>query len=213
MRLARMLKRNLLLCAVLLTVPGMARATLLNALEGTTQSVGPLTFEFTKVEIAGPLDPGQIDLSLVSDSLGYGFNVTPAVPDGIFVSNGAIADIKLEFTVTSTVGIDRGANHLAAGVEGELSSASVSELILEAPAVDLGVFVASFGSLTDNEQSLGAVLATLHVTKNMVVAADDPGGANVAILAQRFRVVPEPTTAGLLMLGVSGLAWAGSRRG
>ena len=111
------------------------------------------------------------------------------------------------------VGIDRGANHLVAGVEGEFSSASVSELILEAPAVDLGVFVASFGSQTDNEQSLGAVLETLHVTKNMVVAADDPGAANVAILAQRFRVVPEPTTAGLLMLGISGLAWAGGRRG
>ena len=87
------------------------------------------------------------------------------------------------------------------------------EIILEAPAVDLGVFVASFGSQTDNEQSLGAVLETLHVTKNMVVAADDPGAANVAILAQRFRVVPEPTTAGLLMLGISGLAWAGGRRG
>lgn len=211
MRPARMLMRNAVVAALLLMLPGAASATLLSALEGTSQSIGALTFDFTKVEIAGPLDASQIDLTLVSDGLGTGFDLTPVIAGALSVSNGAIADVKLEFTITATTGIVQAGNHLAATASGLRSSASVSELIDEAPAVDLGVFVASFASLTDNVQDLGATLFTLTVTKNIVVSADGNGSASVERLSQRF-LVPEPTTAVLMLLGVSGLGWAGRRR-
>lgn len=211
MRPVRMLMRNAVLAALLLVLPGAASATLLSALEGTSQSIGVLTFDFTKVEILGPLDASLIDLTLVSDGLGLGFDVTPVVAGALSVTNGGLADVKLEFTVTTTVGVIAAGNHLAGAVSGFGSSASVSELINEAPAVDLGVFIASFGSLTDNVQSLGATLYTLTVTKNIVVSADDDGSASVERLSQRF-LVPEPTTALLMLLGLSGLGWAGGRR-
>jgi len=211
MRPARMLMQNSVFAALLLLLPGAASATLLSALAGTSQSIGALTFAFTKVEIAGSLDPTQIDLSLVSDGLGTGFDVTPVSAGAMSVLNGAIADVKLEFTVTATTGITQAGNHLVGTAVGAGSSASVSELIDEAPAVDLGVFVASFASLPDNVQDLGATLFTLHVTKNIVISADEPGSASVERLSQRF-LVPEPTTATLMMLGISGLAWSGRRR-
>lgn len=211
MRPARMLMRNAVLAALLLVLPGAAGATLLSALEGTSQSIGPLTFDFTKVEIAGPLDPTQIDLTLVSDGLGIGFDVTPVIAGALSVANGGLADVKLEFTITAAVGVVEAGNQIAGSVSGLGSSASVSELIEEAPAVDLGVFLSSFGSLTDNFQSLGATLFTLTITKNIVLSADDAGSATVDRLSQRF-LVPEPTTAVLMLLGISGLGWAGRRR-
>lgn len=211
MRAAGMLMRNGMFAALLLMLPAAAGATLLSVLEGTTQTVGPLSIEFTKVEIAGTLDPTQIDLSMASDALGVGFDLTPIVAGALSVSNGAIADVKLEFTVTSTIGLTRAGNHLEGGVGGDGSSASVSELIDEAPTVDLGVFIASFGGQPDFEADLGATLFTLHITKNLVISADDPGSAEVTRLAQRY-LVPEPTTAGLLLLGFTGLAYAGRRR-
>lgn len=211
MRLARMLMRNAALAALLLAAPGVSNATLLSALEGTSQSIGALTFAFTKVEIAGPLDPSQIDLTLVADGLGTGFDVTPVSSGALSVTNGALADVKLEFTITATVGVVEAGNHIEGSVAGLGSSASVSELIDEAPAIDLGVFLSSFGSLTDNFQSLGATLFTLHVTKNIVISADEDGSAAVDLLSQRF-LVPEPTTAVLMLIGVSGLGWAGRRR-
>jgi hypothetical protein len=197
--------------ALLLVLPVASNATPLSSLEGTTLTVGALSFEFTKVELTGALDPTQIDLSTAADGLGIGFDVTPLVAGALSVSNGGIADVKLEFTVTSTVGIVRAGNHLTGSVAGDGSSASVSELIDEAPAVDLGVFIASFGSLTDVEADLGGSFLELHITKNIVIAADEPGSAEVTRLAQRY-LVPEPTTAMLMLLGFSGLTYAGRRR-
>lgn len=198
--------------AALLLAPFGAQATLLSALEGTTQSLGGLTFHFTKVEETGGLNLSNIDLTLISDSLGVGFDVTPVVAGALGAANGAIRDLKLEFTVTAPAGIDEAGNHLEATATGSNSTASVSELIDEVPSVDLGVFVASFASLTDNFQPLGDTYSTLTITKNLVVAADPRGTANIEKLSQRFGVVPEPTTALLVVGGLSGLAVAGRRR-
>ena len=211
MRAAGMLMRNTMMAALLLALPGAASATLLSSLEGTTLTVGPLSMDFTKVEIIGSLDPNQIDVSAVADAGGFGFDMTPVSSGALSVSNGALADVKLEFTVTSTIGLVAAGNHLAATATGASSSASVSELIDEAPLIDLGVFVASFASLPDRVESFAAPLYTLTITKNLVLSADEPGKAEVTGLAQRY-LVPEPATAGLLLLGFSGLAYAGRRR-
>jgi hypothetical protein len=207
----RMLRTAAVVAGLLAVAPG-AQATLLSVLEGTSDTIGDLTFTFTSVEQVGGIDLSQVDLTLVSDANGIGFDVTPIVAGALTATDGELKDLKLEFTVTSTLGIDRAGNHLAGAATGDNSSASVSELIDQAPAVDLGVFVASFGSLTDVEESLGGTFLELTITKNLVIAADDPGSASIDSLAQRFRVVPEPASAALMMLGVAGLAYAGKRR-
>jgi hypothetical protein len=195
-----------------LAAPIGAQATLLDALVGSFQSIGGLTFDFTKVEQTGGVNLHDVDLTLVSDGLGVGFDITPVVAGALAPSNGGLIDLKLEFTVTSTLGIDGAGNHLAATAVGEGSSASVSELIDEAPAVDLGVFVAWFGSLPDVDLPLGGTFTTLTITKNLVVNAGLDGDASIERLSQRYSVVPEPATAGLMMLGLTGLVWSGRRR-
>jgi hypothetical protein len=189
-----------------------AQATLLSVLEGTTQSIAGLTFEFTDVDEVGGIDLSQVDLTLVADALGVGFDLTPVSAGALDASNGALKDLKLEFTVTSTAGVDAAGNHLTATAVGTGSSVSVSELIDEAPAVDLGVFVAWFGSSPSNEQSLGETLYTLTITKNLVIAGGADGTASTERLAQRFRVVPEPTTGLMLLFGLSGIAYYGRGR-
>ncbi len=198
--------------AVALAAPQGARATLLDALVGTSQSIGALTFSFTVIEETGGINLHDVDLTLVADGLGIGFDVTPVIAGALSTSNGGLEDLKLEFTVTSTLGIDAAGNHLVASSTGDGSSASVSELIDEAPAVDLGVFVAWFGSLADADESLGGTFNTLTITKNLVISAGDDGSASIERLSQRYHVVPEPATAGLMLLGLAGLAHAGRRR-
>lgn len=197
---------------MLLALPLSARATLLDALAGTSQSIGDLTFSFTSVGQVGGINLHDVDLTLLSDALGVGFDVIPVAAGALSAPSGATRDLKLEFTVTSSLGVDAAGNHLSATATGFGSSASVSELIDEAMAVDLGVFVAWFGSQTDVEQPLGATFYTLTVIKNLVIVAGDPGSVSIENLAQRFRVVPEPETAGLFLLGITGLAYAGRRR-
>jgi hypothetical protein len=193
-------------------LPTGATATLLDVLEGTTQSIGGLTLHFTKVEETGGIVLQNVDLTLVADAQGVGFDVTPVVAGALSASNGALKDLKLEFTITTTIGVDQAGNHLTATANGDGSTASVSELIDEVPAVDLGVYVAWFGSYADAVESLGGTYYSLTVTKNLVVSGGADGNADVERLAQRFRVVPEPTIAFLLLLGFSGLACQGRQR-
>ena len=181
----------------LLILPLAASATPLDAIEGTSASIGGLTITFTKVEQVGGLDLGQIELVLVADGLGVGFDLLAS--GALSVANGALADLKLEFTVASTAGLDGVGNHLTATATGLVSSASVSELILEAPGIDVGVVVTALGSLASNEQAFGETLHHLTITE-------------ITRLQQRFSVVPEPTTGLLVLLGLAGLAGGGRRR-
>jgi hypothetical protein len=207
-----MLRAVAVVVAVGLAAPIGAQATLLDALVGSFQSIGGLTFDFTKVEQTGGVNLHDVDLTLVSDGLGVGFDITPVVAGALAASNGGLIDLKLEFTVTAPAGIDGAGNHLVATAVGTGSSASVSELIDEAPAVDLGVFVAWFGSLPDVDLALGGSFNSLTITKNLVVSAGADGSAAIERLSQRYSVVPEPATAALMLLGLAGLTWAGKSR-
>ncbi len=109
MHLASMLRAAAVV--VVFAAPLGARATLLDALVGSSQTIGDLSFDFTKVEQTGGIDLHDVDLSLVSDAAGIGFDVTPAVAGALSTSNLGLIDLKLEFTVTSTLGIDAAGNH------------------------------------------------------------------------------------------------------
>lgn len=178
-----------------------AQAAPLDSLVGTSQSLAGITIEWTKIEQTGGIDLSQIDLTLVSDGLGVGFDVT--IPSGVLsVLAGGGKDLKLEFSLTSAAGVDAVGNHLTATATGSAGLASVSELLLEASSVDPGVFVMEQIGLPSTQQALGAVFHTLTVTKNIAATAYPQGSAEITLLRQRFHVVPEPGTALLLGFGI-----------
>jgi hypothetical protein len=191
--------------ALLLFSAGTASATALSVIQAEitangsyVEANGDLTFTFTGVtETTGNLDLGQIDLMLVDT----GFDLTP-LSAGAFSVSGTLADLNLEFTVESTLGISGASNEIEATVVGGSGVASVSELIVEFPGADLGVSdLEPFASA-----DFGEVAGQLTIdSKNIVLSADTGATVDVTILRQRFAVVPEPGTAGLLLLGLAAL--------
>lgn len=207
--------------ALFLTIPSLAGAIALSdpALLTTPITQGPLTFNFTNIESAGGLDLDLIDISFVGSGLIFGFDISAASGNGggMHTVNGVTADVKLEFTISSTIPIILVSNNLAGFAISlpplvPLSSVSVSELIAEDGAINVGVTYTNFGSQTYNDHAVGN-LTNLTITKNLVIAADSglSGFAEITLLEQRYSVVPEPGTANLLLLGLVGLA-ARSRR-
>jgi hypothetical protein len=170
-------------------------------------SIGDLSFSFTKVEESGGIALDQIELLFASDALGTGFDLVPE-SGALRVADGALADLKLEFTVSSTLGIAAAGNALTSSID-PMASASVSELIVEVPGVDLGV--SNFAPSKFAE--LGAAYQSLTInSKNLVLASMAGGSAEVLLLQQRFTVVPEPASGALTLAGLAGLAAAGGRR-
>jgi len=101
--------------AVLIAGASASSATPLDVLEGTSQSLGGLTFHFTKVEEVGGIVLQDVDLTLVSDGLGVGFDVTPLVAGALLASNGALKDLKLRIaSVKSTQKITKAMQLVAA---------------------------------------------------------------------------------------------------
>jgi hypothetical protein len=169
-------------------------------------SIGDLTFTFTDVEESGGLDLGQIELLFASDALGTGFDIVPE-SGALRVADGALADLTLEFSVISSLGITAVGNVLSTEID-PMASASVSELVVEVPGVDPGV--SNF--LPEKFSDLGAAYHSLTVnSRNLVLLSMAGGSAEVLLLQQRFTVVPEPATGALALLGLSGLAAAGRR--
>jgi hypothetical protein len=199
-----------------LLVPSMARAIPLDSLEGTTSTIGPLTIEWTRVEQTGGLDLGALDLMLASDGHGAGFDIVSPT-DALSVGSGGLADLKLEFRVTSTQPIVFVRNELNASVAGDLSGASVFETISEAPSLTVLAFVMESMAQNPTQEALGSALLQLTIVKNVILTAGDSAGGSgdfvrIDGLQQRFGVVPEPGTALLLMMGLAGMGAMGSGR-
>ncbi len=114
-----------------------------------------------------------------------------------------------KFTVSSTIPIFAVSNNLAdfsissAGALPDTSSVSASELIAEDGGIDVGVAYTNFGSEAFNEPTVGN-LTDLTITKNLAISADLGGFAEITGLEQRYSVVPEPDSATLLLLGLTG---------
>ncbi len=140
--------RSLLLAASALLLASPAAAISLADIQAAISStgsfvgsVGDLTFTFTKIATTATpgfeIDLSEVELMLVSDDEGPGFDLVPEA-GALRVWSGALADLKLEFTVESTLGILRVGNTLFSDAF-EQAIATVSELIVEEPGVDIGV--------------------------------------------------------------------------
>jgi hypothetical protein len=202
---------SLAVAALLLGGSTPASAIPLDALEGTTHSIAGLTIQFTDVRQTGGIDLADVDLSFVVDALGVGFDITPLVAGALDAANKQLEILKLEFTVTSAAGIDRVVGHLDAQTKGILSAVIAWERIEESGFV-MPLFVTWLGSNTHDVEDLRDPLHTLTIKKHLVIGAGWHGSASVSSLSQRFRVVPEPATALMLLFGLSGIAYFGRSR-
>lgn len=172
-------------------------------------SAGDLTLTFTRVSESGGVDLSQVDLLLVDDPLEPGFDLVPLSAGALSAVDLELLDLQLEFTVASGLGITGAASELTASVGGlGMAMASVSELIVEEPGVDLGVAVgAPFASA-----ALAQIRNLLTIdSKNLVLTSMEGSSVEVTRVAQRFAVVPEPASAGLLLAGLLGLAASRAR--
>lgn len=171
-----------------------------------SESLGAFTFEFTLINAATSVDVDEIDLVLFANPGKGGFDLNFAT-DAMAAVNGASPSLQIQYTVTSTEGMIGGSNLLESMASG-FGDVAVSETIVEQPIVDLGVSHSdpfTRGFFNDSYMSL-------HIdTKNIVLFTVQTGDfAEINKLEQRF-LVPEPYTAGQLMLGLLGLSWAGRR--
>lgn len=111
--------------AAIFAAPLDARATRLDALAGSSRSIGDLGFAFTQLGQTGRIVLHDVDSSLVTDRLGVGFDIRQAIAGALAVASGALRDLELEFRVTSTLGVDGVANHLAVAVSQILANTAI----------------------------------------------------------------------------------------
>lgn len=185
------------------------------------------TFTFTKVEdSSGDLAFSEIGLMLMADGDGVGFDLTKLSGDGLSAAVGESPDLKLEYMVEVTAGsyaFTGGSNRLL-GSAPSVGVIIVSETILEElmpPAAnepgDLGVTNAQTpvnpGEWLTESGFGGDAYTKLTISSKNITLTPISTMENVEVdrLSQRF--VPEPATAGMVMLGLLGLGAASPRRG
>jgi len=162
-----------------------------------------------------------------------GVNVIPILDDdghfgirfqggfGDLPSSPGASDALISFTVTATLEsffiVDA---HLAGNPEliGELGSISVVETFDFDPELRLTIF----DDEEAGQQSVDWVdfepIKSIEVTKDIFALAamstdEQTGGAvTLSFIDQTFSQVPEPGTAALLVVGLTGLGWLGRRR-
>ena len=198
----------------LLASSATATAITLDSLQGMTTGIGPLSIEWTKVEGTGAVDLSQVELVMSSDANGLGFDLVP-ISDGLRADFDSVFDIKLEFTVSSTVPLVSVGNYLTAVTTGGYW-AQAFETVLQDALVTATAFHSLAFSQPVGVDPLAAPLTQLDIVKTIIVnydpgttAAGDFG--RIDLLGQRFEAVPEPGTGLLVSLGILGMS-LGSRR-
>jgi hypothetical protein len=185
-----------------------ARALGLDILAGggtLTSDNGFLTFSEFEVITSGSVrsDLALYDVSALTDGL--------AITGPFAAAGGAIGDMFLSFTVTSTKAITNASLRFNGAASGAGASASVTESFEEIEDGDL--FVYSLGKADRDLVDQGEIddLTTLSVSKDILVDSGSSGIAVISRIEQRFTTdAPEP--AGMLLFGMAFLGIAALRR-
>jgi hypothetical protein len=130
-------------------------------------------------------------------------------------ADGEAADLAISFSVWSEVPLVAAELAFTGTAGGFGASATVSETLAGAPGFVLGVGVTGGGGAHTIDRALLPGEGTgMHFAfyKNLVVDSDHEGGfAQISRVSQRYEIVPEPSSALLLLVGALGVA--GLRRG
>lgn len=215
------------LVTALLLAAGDGRALTLADLTGgqTFASQNGLSFSNFAAIYTGNQSPTvgeNLEIQILTD----GFRIT----GGISAADGAVGDILVTYDV-NVMNTLRGpgnpiigaslSSDVAASLPG--AQAAIDELLISSgglPSIIALNNVKTGGSNTGiftDTKSFQSAVQSLQVTKDIVVdsrinTGGTGGSATISFIDQRFSVVPEPSTAGMLILGMLGLSVAGRRR-
>ena len=206
----------------LLLMAGDGRALTLADLTGggTFSTLNGLSFSnFTAVYTGNqsPTVGENLEITILTD----GF----CILGDISAADGAFGDIVLAYDVNvSPNGVLITGASLSSDVAATLAGAqaSIDELLDSSGALPSLVALnnvktggGNTGIFSDTKVFDNAV-QSLHVTKDILVdsrinTGGTGGSATISFINQQFSVVPEPSTAAMLILGLLGLSFAGRR--
>jgi len=133
-------------------------------------------------------------------------------------SSAGASDALLSFTVTATAeGFFIVDAHLAGDpqLESEQGSISVTETFDFDPELRLTIFDDEEAGQQSVDWADFEPVKSIQVTKDIFALASSSSGegeASLSFVDQTFSQVPEPGTAALLVVGLTGLGWLGRRR-
>ena len=207
---------------LLLLAPAAQALTLADLVDGASfTTANGLTFDDFDVIITGDLPPDLAD-AIEVEVLSDGFQL---IGGPIAVADGDFGDLFLTYHVSAEsleMGINGGSLRGILGATGVGALAAVDEVLL----MDMGGSTIALLSISntggiEGEEMLDdatdpfAPRLELLVEKDVAVTTFNAGigsSARISLIEQRFSVVPEPGTAGMLAVGLLGLAFAGRRR-
>jgi hypothetical protein len=187
--------------------------TIQDLVDGATfTTANGLSFGDFEAPTAGNL---AIDLdTILVDVLEDGFALRglPRAADGLW------GEILLSYSVETISGLDEitEASLLALNVaSGTGAQAAVDEfldsgLLAVLSTIDTGAVP---GDAITFDSAIFAAVSQIDVLKAIFLDSAGPGGsARISLIEQRFAVIPEPATVGLLSIGLVGLAAMGRHR-
>jgi hypothetical protein len=188
--------------------PGSSQAMTLADIDAFPSLDNTLFFSNWEVVPTGSL--GNLDLSsilVVPTVNGFGFDlVGPLSANG-----GEIGDLVVRFDVDAVDVLDWARLSMTGAATGLGAGASVTETFQGVGDRQLFIYAIGEGpsSLDTGQVSLlDLQLLHLRVTKDIIldstVLSGPPGSAQISVVTQEFKIIPEPTTGMLVLLGVGG---------
>jgi hypothetical protein len=187
--------------------PGPSRAMTLADIDAFPSLDNTLFFSNWEVVPTGSL--ASLDLSsilVVPTANGFGFDlVGPLSANG-----GEIGDLVVRFDVDAVDVLDWARLSMTGAATGLGAGASVTETFQGVGDRQLFVYAIGGGpsSLIDQVSLLDLQLLHLRVTTDIIldstVLSGPPGSAQISVVTQEFKIIPEPATGMLLLLGIGG---------